>query len=146
MLSREEFLNLIEFMQQQEAKQETFIKALDVLSPDTYNDCFIFTDYENEIIALIEKILYDTEDELGYYLYDMGGLIQPIDYEYSEDECPKDSNGNVLYNSLSSLYDYLVNNNVPSWWKEDKKDNSTTYENKGQLYFDFDTNEFKEVL
>jgi len=82
-------------------------------------------------------MLNDTDDELDYYLYDMEGLTQSVDYEYPKSHCPRDNNGNVLYYSLSSLYDYIVNN-------QNKQETSTAA--KGQLYFDFDTNEFKEVL
>lgn len=136
MLSKKEFLELIEFIQKQEEKQEIFLKALDTLSPGTYNDCFIYGEYENKLVSLIKKVMGDTNDELGYYLYEMQGINEDINYEYDKEVCPKDEQLNVLYYSLSSLYDYLV-----SHTDNDKP----AAVGRGQLYFDFDTNEIKEI-
>lgn len=136
MLSKKEFLELIEFIQKQEEKQEIFLKALDTLSPGTYNDCFIYSEYESKLVSLIKKVMGDTNDELGYYLYEMQGINEDINYEYDKEVCPKDEQLNVLYYSLSSLYDYLVSH---------PENDKPVAVGRGQLYFDFDTNEIKEI-
>ena len=69
----------------------------------------------------------------------MQGITQSIDYEYPKSQCPRDNEGNILYYSVSSLYDYIINNQD----NQDNQEKSTAV--KGQLYFDFDTNEMKVV-
>jgi hypothetical protein len=102
MITKEEFKEYIRFIVGQNMKQEAFIKALEDLSPDNYCNCFLYSEYEDKFIELIEKDLGDTDDTLGYFLYD-------LDYIYETDSIfPFEIEENVTINSLDDLYDYII--------------------------------------
>lgn len=89
-LTKEEFVGYIDFIREQNQKQDRFIDAP-----------------EDMLVELIRKILKDKDDDIGYLLYDMdyaGKGWKDIS------RLPRDDNGNVLYNSPETLYDYLVSN------------------------------------
>ena len=46
----EDFIKRISLIKEYEQKQEQFVKGLEALSPGTYCDCFLYSDYENMII------------------------------------------------------------------------------------------------
>lgn len=98
LISKEDFICCMNFIKDQDRKQSIFINALETLSPGSYCDCFVFGEYEYEYIKLLEKLTYDVNHDISYFLYDYHkGKIEPLDSE-----------GNVLYSDFSSLYDYLL--------------------------------------
>lgn len=63
----EEFIKRISLIKEYEQKQEQFIKGLEALSPGTYCDCFLYSDYENMIIEDLIYIMDDKESDLIRY-------------------------------------------------------------------------------
>lgn len=104
-LTKEKFVKYIEFIKTQCLNQDKFIDALELLSPHTYCDAFIYSSYENTLLELIEDLLDDDEDDIGYFLYEMGYLNKDLK---NLENLPRDDNGNILYDSPETLYDYLV--------------------------------------
>ena len=45
MISKERFIKILKFIQDQESKQNKFIEALELLSPGSYVDAFIYSEY-----------------------------------------------------------------------------------------------------
>ena len=106
-LTREEFVEYIDFIKEQEQKQNRFIDALEDMSPYTHCDTFIYSSYEDRLVELIRKILDDKDDDIGYFLYEMDYVGKDLK---GSGRFPKDDKGNVLYNSPETLYDYLISN------------------------------------
>lgn len=97
-ISKEEFIDYITFIEEQAKKQDKFLEALKEMSPGSYCDCFLYNAYEDKLIDLLQKIMNDTEDDIGYYLYEMS----------SEESYPRDEKGNILYKDKESLYNFLI--------------------------------------
>lgn len=105
MISKKYFIEILTFVKNQAKKQEEFIKALESLSPGSYCDCFLFNDYEDHLIDLLHTILNDKHDDLYYFLYELDWINRD---ELDKNSFPKDKKGNILYNSLETLYEYLT--------------------------------------
>lgn len=96
MLTKEEFVDYLNFIKEQDKLQENFIKALEALSPETYCECFIYSEYSMRLINLLTRIMNDQDEDITYFIYDSDfGEVRSAD-------------GTVLYDSPESLYDYLV--------------------------------------
>ena len=104
MISKERFVELLNFVKAQNMKQENFIKALEELSPGTYCDCLFYSDYENMLLGLLREVLNDKDDDIYCFLYETDW----INDNFKESKCPVNSKGKFLYNSPETLYDYLV--------------------------------------
>ena len=50
MISKERFIEILKFIQDQENKQNKFIEALELLSPGSYVDAFIYSEYTQVLI------------------------------------------------------------------------------------------------
>lgn len=103
MISKERFVELLNFIRIQNIKQENFIKALEELSPGTYCDCLCYSEYESMLLNLMKEVLNDKDDDIYYFLWDTDW----INNNFDESKCPKVRN-KVIYNSPETLYDYLV--------------------------------------
>lgn len=104
MISKEKFVELLNFIKTQNIKQENFIKALEELSPGTYCDCLCYSEYEYMLLGLMGEILKDKDDDIYCFLYETDW----INDNFEESKCPMDSNGKFIYSSPETLYDYLV--------------------------------------
>ena len=102
LLTKEEFKKCFQVISDQNKKQETFIEALETLSPGTYCDCFLYDVYEGEYVYLIKKLMNDEYDDIDYFLYELPDILK---YATEEDKL---SNRIPPYRDLDSLYDYLV--------------------------------------
>ena len=94
-LTKEEFIQCLNFIYTQDEKQNNFINALETLTDNQeYCTCLCYAAYEAEYIKLIKKLMKDKHDDIEYFLYEMerGELI----YE------------NAPYTNEEELYDYLV--------------------------------------
>ena len=57
MISKEKFVEYMKFIEEKDAQEKEFIKALEKLSPSTYCDAFIYDEYEDKLISLLSFIL-----------------------------------------------------------------------------------------
>lgn len=93
-IKKEQFVAAINLIEESRKKQDTFIAALETLSPATYCDCFLYADYEQKMIELLQLILDDIEDDIGYFLYE----VEPEERAVAKKQ----------YQSAENLYDYLT--------------------------------------
>lgn len=103
MISKEEFIKTMNFIKERNQKQDKFINILEELSKDTYCDCFLYADYEDKMIELLENMFEDRMHDISYFCYDCDWLYD----NFNEDKCPK-IDDKYLYTSLETLYDYLI--------------------------------------
>ena len=103
MISKESFVRAIDTIIKHKGREEKFIAALCELSPETYNDCFLFTDYESELIKILEEDMNDEDRVIMYFLYEL---------EAGKDKHAKDAllidGVSVDLSSAEKVYDYLT--------------------------------------
>lgn len=102
MISKERFIKILKFIQDQESKQDKFIEALELLSPGSYVDAFIYSEYAQVLIDVLSEMFNDENGDIEYFLYELDA-INNENLTIPSDLCP-------YYNSPDTLYDYLVNN------------------------------------
>jgi hypothetical protein len=95
LLTKKEFINCLNFIYEQEEKQEQFVKALENLCPGNYCDCWLFNDYAEKYTELLKKLMDDKNDDIRYFLYDME-RGKARDYAHT------------AYHNEEELYDYLI--------------------------------------
>jgi hypothetical protein len=105
MLSKEEFIGILNFIRDKRKGEENFIQSLEKLSPHTYCDCFLYDEYETKMIDLLENIFEDDFQDISYFIYELDGLNKK---RINKKICPT-KEGRILYSSLETLYDYLIN-------------------------------------
>lgn len=106
MLSKEEFIKTLEFIKDTRVKENKFVETLELLSPNTYCDCYLYGEYEDKLINVLESMFEDSCNDISYFIYDCNGL----DNKYFDvKRCPKEK-GKYLYKSIETLYDYLISN------------------------------------
>ncbi len=97
LISKEEFVEYINFIHRQSKKQDKFLEAIDDLADGKeYCNCFLYASYEDKVVKLLGKLTHDIDDDLGYFLYE------------HHDGFPTDSAGQSIYHDASTLYDYLL--------------------------------------
>ena len=107
LISKEEFIEYLEFIKDQSDKQLNFMNALEAMCPGEYVNTFLYSEYEHRLVQLLKNILNDTEDDIEYFLYELSAY----DYDHlivPDEKCPTDKNNKILYNSPETLYNYLV--------------------------------------
>ena len=102
LFTKKEFIGYIKFIQDQDKKQLKLIDALESLVPGEYVNAFIFTEYENKLLELIQKALNDENDEIGYKMWEFD-QFNPEEQERQLKETP-------WLKSWGDLYDHLVEN------------------------------------
>ena len=101
LFTREEFVEYIRFIQEQDEKQLKFIDALEALAPGEYCNVFIYSEYQNKLLELIQRALNDENDDIGYKMYEFD-QFSPREKESQLEETP-------WLESWETLYDYLAN-------------------------------------
>lgn len=97
LISKEEFVEYIDFIHQQDKKQDKFLEAIDELADGKeYCNCFLYASYEDRVVRLLGKLTHDVDDDLSYFLYE------------HHDGFPTNSDGQSIYQDASTLYDYLL--------------------------------------
>lgn len=94
-LTKDEFINYMNFIYEQNDKQEQFVKALESLCPGNYCDCWLFNEYTEKYLELLKKLMNDKNDDILYFLYE----LEQGQSKFFE---------NIPYNNEEELYDYLV--------------------------------------
>ena len=102
MISKERFIEILKFIQDQENKQNKFIEALELLSPGSYVDAFIYSEYAQVLIDILAEILHDEDGDIEHFLYEYDAI--------NNENLVIPSGLDPYYNSPATLYDYLVNN------------------------------------
>lgn len=110
MISKEYFVKTLNFLKNKDKLQEKFMSVLEEMSPGSYCDCFIYSEFTDKIIELLETLMDDTGHEISYFLYDAGWLTSNKN-DILKKYQPKsigDGYERILYTNPETLYDYLV--------------------------------------
>ena len=92
LMTKEEFKEAIEFILKQRTLQDEFVVALENLCKGNYCDCWLYTNYEEQFLMKIQKLMKDKpgmQSSIEWFLYN------------TDDDCP--------YKSIEELYDSLKN-------------------------------------
>ena len=101
-ITKEDFIEYIAFVKDQEAKELALIDALEALAPGNYCDAFVCAAYETKFLKLIQKILNDEFDDISYKLWEFDTMTTEEKTEQLK-ETP-------WLESWETLYDHLVEN------------------------------------
>lgn len=110
MISKSNFLKYMNFIEDRIQAEIEFCKVLDKLSPSTFNDSYIYDDYESMLLEIICNQLKDTTELIEYKLYEFDS--------FSEEQKKQQLEKTPEVESWETVYDYLIAN-----FKEDTTDN-----------------------
>jgi len=102
LFTKEEFVNYINFIKEQDEKQFVFIKALEGLAPNEYCNVFLYAEYEAKLLGLLQKALNDENDNIGYKLWEFD--------QFNPEEKARQLEETPWLESWEMLYDHLVEN------------------------------------
>lgn len=105
MLSKDEFVRVIDFIQEKDKLQAKFCDVLEDLSTG-FVDAFIYDDYENLVIKLLNNCLnLDEKDEtITYFIADLDFGKKYYDGCFTD----VDTLENIDISTAEKLYDYLT--------------------------------------
>lgn len=105
-LTKQKFIDYINFIKTQYKNQDKFLDGLEALCPACICDAFIYEDYQNKLLDLLSEIMQDNGDDIGFFLFE-ADYIDLDEKDLNLEMFPRDENDNPYYTSLSTLYDYL---------------------------------------
>lgn len=107
MISKEEFIDVLRFISKKHKQEDKFCGVLEEMSGgESFAETFIYSEYEEKLRELLRNILHDEDDDIGYFLYELNG-IDDVYIIVPDEKCPRWED-KIMYNSASSLYDYLA--------------------------------------
>lgn len=118
MISLDGFKDYLLFIREERLKQETFVEALETLSPGNCCHCYMFDGYEDAVLQLLAShfTAKDALDCIYNFVYDLNGLDNKSLVVEDKMKCPTyeiDGGGEcMLYYSADTLYEYLTRYNV----------------------------------
>lgn len=106
-MTKEQFIDMLRFMSKKYKQENKLCSVLEEMSDEAcYSNAFVYSEYSEKLLELLMHILNDKDNDISYFLYELNG-IDDVDIVVPDDKCPK-WNDKILYNSASSLYDYLT--------------------------------------
>lgn len=107
MIAKEKFIDTLRFMSKKAAQENKLCTVLEEMSDDCgCANAFVYGEYSMKLLDLLRDSMMDKDDDIGYFLYELGG-IDDVDIKVPEGQCPR-WDDEVMYDSASSLYDYLA--------------------------------------
>lgn len=107
MLTKEEFIDYLNFIKDQYQKQNKLVDIFEELCPNHFCETYIYEEYESRMVDLLEKFVEDKNDNIGRFLYDADYINCDVN-NINLALLPTDKDGNPLYDSPETLYDYLI--------------------------------------
>ena len=100
MISKELFIEYIDFIKKKRTQENDLSNTLEVMCPGCYCDTLIYEEYEEKLVNLLKILLNDTDDLIGYKLYE----FDEFDEEMQAEQIQKTPE----VESWETVYDYLV--------------------------------------
>lgn len=101
MISKETFIKAINFIEEQEKKENKLCEVLEDLAGDYYRcEAFVYNQYQDMLLNVLQEDLNDTTDLIGYYLFEYRDMSEEKKKEQLK-ETPE-------LESLETIFDYLV--------------------------------------
>jgi len=101
MISKEQFIEIINFTKKKNEQETSFCDVLETLSPHAYCDCFLYSEYEEKVLFLLGLLLNDTSDLIGYKMYE-------FDQWSAEEAKQRQLHETPEVASWETVYDYLI--------------------------------------
>lgn len=110
MIAKEKFIDALRFISKKAAQETKLCSVLEEMSNGQggYATAFVYAEYSMKMLELLQDSLNDKDDDISYFLYELGG-IDDVDIVVPDVKCPR-WDDEVMYDSAASLYDYLVRN------------------------------------
>lgn len=111
MLSKEEFVNIINTLRKYDEREEKLCKAMNEISPDFIVDFYPLSEYKTIIIRLLEKEM-NAEQLDEVYGSDIQYFIYDLDYgtKWKPDSITESDGTSIDISTAEKLYDYLLAN------------------------------------
>ncbi len=111
MLSKEEFVNIIDTLRKYDEREEKLCKAMNEISPDFIVDFYPLSEYKTIIIRLLEKEM-NAEQLDEVYGSDIQYFIYDLDYgiKWKPDSIIGKDGTSIDISTAEKLYDYLLAN------------------------------------
>ena len=100
MLIKQEFIDQMEFVEEQQKKQEKLAAVFEEMCPSFYCDTMIYCEYETHFLNLLRELFDDTDDLIGFKLYEFNQMRE-VDREAALIRCPEAE-------TWGTVYDYLM--------------------------------------
>jgi hypothetical protein len=100
MITKEKFVEYMEFIERKDAQEHLFMETLETLCPGNYCDAFIYAEYEDKLISLLQNMLNDINDLITYRLYEYPML--------TEEEKADQVKETPEVESWETVYEYLL--------------------------------------
>lgn len=104
LISKEDFINLLEELNKKREKYNKVADGLEILI-DGYACINIDSDFDTAVLNLLAKLTGDTEDVIGWWLYENVEKIITITTKSSINKIGEDVP--IEINTIEDLYDYL---------------------------------------
>lgn len=105
-MNKKEFCEVINFIVDQHNKQEKLQEAMKEMSPDFFVDFYPYSQYEDQLVSILNKLFGQEDSEypdISYYLYE---LDYGKDYEKYPIEMP--DGRKIFLSSPEILYDFIT--------------------------------------
>lgn len=100
MISKEKFVEYMEFIEEKKKQELTLCNLLETMCPGNYCDAFIFSEYETKLINLLADLLNDETNLIEYKLYEFSAF-NTEDKEEQLKETPEVATWNTVYDYLT---------------------------------------------
>ena len=100
MISKETFVNYMKFIEAKQRQQDKLADILEEMSPTFRCDALVYVDYEEKLVSLLQDVLQDETDLIGYKLYE----FDQFDAESKAEQLLKTPE----VESWETVYDFLT--------------------------------------
>ena len=101
MITKEKFLEIIEFINKKNQQQEDLAKAFEAMCPGLYTDTLVYSEYEDKILELLTIMLDDDTGLISYKLYEFDTFLDDETKAEQIKETPE-------VETWEKVYDYLI--------------------------------------
>lgn len=101
-MDKELFVRAINEIKEHRRRDDVFAEAVSEISPSSYPDTFLFSDYEGLVIDLLCEAMNDNEEIIPWWIYDT---------KFGEEELMRSlfiEDTEVELKTPEQLYDYLI--------------------------------------
>ena len=100
MISKETFVKYMKFIEAKQLQENRLADILEEMCPTFRCDALVYSDYEANFIELLQEVLQDKDDFIGYKMYEFDQL--------EAEEKAKQLLETPEVESWETVYDYLV--------------------------------------
>lgn len=103
MLTKEQFLEYIDFIEDKNAQQMKLADIFSDMCPGFYCDTLVYSDIIDKLLDLLAHIMNDTSELIEYKMYEYNN--------FSKEDQLEELKENPECESWETVYNYLINKN-----------------------------------